>query len=130
MIGYITIGTTDLKCASKYYDDLLSTIGAERFMEEDNYFVAWARGSDECALAVTLPFDKHPATVGNGTMVAIALETPEQVNQFYQRALELGGTCEGAPGFRPDAAEQGFYAGYFRDLDGNKLNAFCMVEGK
>jgi hypothetical protein len=38
-------------------------------------------------------------------------------------ALNLGGTDEGAPGPR---GGDGFYAGYFRDLDGNKLNAFCM----
>jgi predicted lactoylglutathione lyase len=65
--------------------------------------------------------------VGNGTMVAVALDTSEQVDAFYAKALELGGTCEGKPGFRPEEASSGFYAGYFRDLDGNKLNAFCIV---
>ena len=128
MIGYITIGTADLKRASKFYDELLATIGASRFMEEENYFIAWSRNEQECALSVTLPFDKNPASVGNGTMVAIYLETPEQVSSFYHRAIELGATCDGKPGFRPEDADKGFYAGYFRDLDGNKLNAFCMVE--
>ncbi len=42
---------------------------------------------------------------------------------LHAKALELGGTDEGAPGPSGD----GFYAAYFRDLDGNKLNAFCMV---
>jgi predicted lactoylglutathione lyase len=128
MIGYITLGTNDLTRASKYYDELLSTIGATRFMEEENYFVAWSRKPDECALFLTMPFDQKAATVGNGTMVGMALETPEQVQSFYQKAIELGGTCEGKPGFRPEGATKGFYAGYFRDVDGNKLNAFCMVE--
>lgn len=128
MIGYITLGTKDLTRASNYYDELLATIGASRFMEEENYFVAWSRKPDECALSVTLPFDKNEASVGNGTMVAIALDNPIQVDSFYHKALALGGTCEGKPGFRPEGATKGFYAGYFRDLDGNKLNAFCMVE--
>lgn len=128
MIGYVTIGTADLAKSGAFYDALLGTIGATRFMEEPNYFIAWAKASGEASLGVALPFNKEPATVGNGTMVAIALENQEQVKAFYNKALELGGTCEGEVGFRPQDAESGFYAGYFRDLDGNKLNAFCMVE--
>jgi predicted lactoylglutathione lyase len=77
------------------------------------------------AVSITRPFDGKPATVGNGVMVAIAVDSQEKVNALHARALELGGTDEGAPGLR---GEQ-FYAGYFRDLDGNKLNAFCMVTG-
>ena len=128
MIGYVTLGTADLHKASAYYDELFATIGGTRFMEEPDYFVAWSRTQNDCGLALTVPFDKKPASVGNGTMVAIVLERPEEVDAFYQKALELGGTCEGKPGFRPEDANQGFYAGYFRDLDGNKLNAFCIVE--
>ena len=56
-------------------------------------------------------------------MVALAVGSTEKVDEIYAKALELGGTDEGAPGLRGDT----FYAGYFRDLDGNKLNAFCMT---
>ena len=128
MIGYITLGTADLEKAAAFYDALLGTIGAPRFMEEPDYFIAWSKDEDQAALSVTKPFDQKPATVGNGVMVAMYFETPEQVNAFYDKAIELGATCEGQPGFRPQDATSGFYAGYFRDLDGNKLNAFCMVE--
>ncbi len=127
MIGYITLGTNDLNKSSTFYDSLLATIGASRFMEEPDYFIAWSRSEEEPALSVTVPFDKKPASVGNGTMVAIYLQTQKDVDAFYAKALELGARCEGKPGFRPDDATTGFYAGYFRDLDGNKLNAFCMV---
>jgi len=127
MIGYVTLGTNDLDKASAYYDALFATIGAGRFMEEENYFVAWAPSPDAPSVAVSIPFDKNPATVGNGTMVAIFLDSREKVDAFYAKALELGGSDEGAPGFRPAEKTSGFYAGYFRDLDGNKLNAFCMV---
>ena len=128
MIGYITLGTADLEKAAAFYDALLGTIGATRYMEEPDYFIAWSKDEDQAALSVTKPFDQKPATVGNGVMVAMYFETPEQVNAFYDKAIELGATCEGQPGFRPQDATSGFYAGYFRDLDGNKLNAFCMVE--
>ncbi len=128
MIGYVTLGTNDLPRAVAYYDALYGSIGAGRFMEEENYFVAWATSPDQPSMAVSVPFDKEAATVGNGTMVALFMESPEQVDAFYNKAIELGGTDEGKPGFRPEDASSGFYAGYFRDLDGNKLNAFCMVE--
>jgi len=71
---------------------------------------------------VTKPFDGNPATVGNGNMVAIVLDSNEKVDAFYNKAIELGATDEGKPG--PRGEMTGFYAGYFRDLDGNKLNAF------
>ena len=74
------------------------------------------------ALSVTEPFDGKAASVGNGVMVALQMESQAKVDAFYRRALELGATDEGAPGPRGP----GFYAGYFRDLDGNKLNAFYM----
>ena len=128
MIGYVTLGTNDLPRAVDYYDALFETIGVGRFMEEENYFVAWSPATEAPGVAVTIPFNKEPATVGNGVMVALYMESPEQVDAFYKKALELGGTDEGKPGFRPEDADKGFYAGYFRDLDGNKLNAFCMVE--
>ena len=128
MIGYVTLGTNDLPRACDYYDALFKSIGVGRFMEEENYFVAWSPTAEAPGVAVTIPFDKKPASVGNGTMVALYMENPEQVDAFYQKAPELGGSDEGKPGFRPAEAEKGFYAGYFRDLDGNKLNAFCVVE--
>ena len=122
MIGYVTLGTNDMERAAAFYDELLREIGAGRFMDTDT-FIAWAVSPDKPALSVTKPFDGNPATVGNGVMVALAMDSQERVDKVHKRALELGGKDEGAPGPRGDS---GFYAGYFRDLDGNKLNAFCM----
>ncbi len=122
MIGYVTLGTNDLERAASFYDDLLKLIDAGRFMQEET-FVAWATSPTTPGISVTRPFDGKPATVGNGTMVALLVKSPEQVDALHAKALELGGTDEGAPGARGG----GFYAAYFRDLDGNKLNAFCMV---
>jgi len=126
MIGYVTLGTNDLKRAVKFYDELLVEMGAKRFMEEEGRFVAWAVDPQAPSLAVTKPFDGNSATVGNGMMVALIMENPAAVDSFYQKAIDLGATDEGKPGLRSE--EGGFYAAYFRDLDGNKLNAFCIVK--
>ncbi len=122
MIGYVTLGTNDLDRAAEFYDALLQEIDASRIMENDT-FIAWAVAPDKPALSVTKPFDGKAASVGNGVMVALAVDSQDKVDTLYQKAIDLGGTDEGAPGPRGDS---GFYAAYFRDLDGNKLNAFCM----
>ena len=121
MIGYVTLGTSDIERAAKFYDELLGKIGASRFMETEK-FIAWAVSPDKPALSVTFPYDGKPATVGNGVMVALVVDSTEKVDALYNKALELGGQDEGPPGPRGE----GFYAAYFRDLDGNKLNAFHM----
>lgn len=121
MIGYITLGTNNFEKAAKFYDELLGTLNAGRFMQDDN-FIAWAVAPDQPAISIIKPHDGNVATVGNGSMTAILVDSNEKVDKLYNKALELGGTCEGPAGAR----SENFYAGYFRDLDGNKLNVFCM----
>lgn len=126
MIGYVTLGTNDLARATAFFDELFGSIGIGRFIETDS-FVAWAPAPDKPGVSVTKPFDGEKATVGNGVMVALSMDSPEQVDAFYERAIELGATCEGKSGPRDEMP--GFYAGYFRDLDGNKFNAFHLAMG-
>ena len=121
MIGYTTLGTNDIKRAAKFYDSLLGVFGAKRAMETDR-LILWATGPGQPMLSVIKPYDGKAATVGNGVMVALAAKDRAQVDAVYKKAIELGGKDEGKPGDRGG----NFYAGYFRDLDGNKLNAFVM----
>jgi catechol 2,3-dioxygenase-like lactoylglutathione lyase family enzyme len=122
MIGYITLGTNDLPKAVAFYDVLLAELGAGRFIEEDT-FVAWAVAPGQPAMSVCKPHDGNAATVGNGNMIALTVDSTDKVDSVYAKAIELGGTDEGPPGMRMD----GFYAAYFRDLDGNKLDVFCLT---
>ena len=122
MIGYVTLGTNDKKRAEKFYDALLKEIGGARFMETEQ-FTAYSSGPGKPGIGITIPFDGKQATAGNGTMIALQVDTPEQVTSFYNKAIALGGKDEGKPGPRGDS---GFFAGYFRDLDCNKLNVFCL----
>lgn len=123
MIGYVTLGTNDLPRAAKFYDAIAEHFGVGRMMDFD-MFVAWGEMGGAPGIAATKPFDGEAASVGNGTMVALQVDNPEKVQAIYETALAEGGSDEGAPGPRGD---DGFYAAYFRDPDGNKLNAFCMV---
>ena len=121
MIGYVTLGTNDLARAAAFYDALLTEIGAKRLMEFPRGIV-WGTSMQQCSLGIMTPFDGQPATHGNGTMAAIVVDSKDKVDRLYTKAISLGAKDEGPNGPRGD----GFYAGYFRDLDGNKLNVFCM----
>lgn len=122
MIGYVTLGTNDLARAAKFYDALCGEMGVGRMMEFDG-FIAWGEPGGGAGIGLTKPFDGGAASIGNGVMVALEAKDKEQVQRLYDIALANGGSDEGAPGPR---GEGGFYAGYFRDPDGNKLNAFIM----
>ena len=121
MIGYVTVGTKDLERAAKFYDAIAAELGTSRMMEFDG-FIAWGTPGGGAGIAATKPFHGKPATVGNGVMVAFEAKDHDHVKRIYDVAMANGGTDEGAPGPRSD----NFYAGYFRDPDGNKLNAFVM----
>jgi predicted lactoylglutathione lyase len=119
MIGYVTLGTNDIKRSAAFYDALLATIGAKRIMDVES-FIVWGTHPRLPGLSVTQPFDGKAATNGNGTMVALVVDSKEKVHAVYDKAIALGAKDEGPAGPRGDT----FYAGYFRDPDGNKLAVF------
>ena len=122
MIGYVTLGTNDREKGAKFYDAVCGELGVGRMMDNDE-FIAWGLPGGGAGIGLTKPFDGNPASVGNGVMVALDAKDEAQVQRIYDIALANGGTCEGPPGPRGE----GFYAAYFRDPDGNKLNAFLMT---
>jgi catechol 2,3-dioxygenase-like lactoylglutathione lyase family enzyme len=126
MIGYVTLGTDDLDRSRAFYDALLGELGAKRIMEfgeEAGGFTMWGVSWDKPGIAVTRPYDREPASAGNGNMTALVVDSRAKVDALHAKALSLGGTDEGAPGLRGDEGPQAFYGAYFRDPDGNK---FCV----
>lgn len=121
MIGYVTLGTSDLTRGAKFYDAIATEMDTPRMMEFEE-FIAWGKPDGGAGIALTKPHDGNAASVGNGVMVALEAKDKDQVQRLYDIALANGGSDEGPPGPRGE----GFYAGYFRDPDGNKLNAFVM----
>ncbi|MET0180240.1 MAG: VOC family protein [Novosphingobium sp.] len=121
MIGYVTLGTNDRERSARFYDAVCGELGVGRMMDEET-FIAWGKEGGGAGIGLTKPFDGNAATVGNGVMVALEARDRDQVQRLYDIALANGGTDEGPPGLR----FEGFYAAYFRDPDGNKLNAHVM----
>jgi len=121
MLGYITLGTNNLAKSAAFYDALAKEIGATRTMETEK-FIAWGK-PNSANLFLIKPADGKSATVGNGVMAALVAQDAGQVDRIYKLAMSLGGKDEGPPGDRGG----GFYAAYFRDLDGNKLVANVSI---
>ncbi|MEH6570204.1 MAG: VOC family protein [Halioglobus sp.] len=117
MIGYVTIGVNDMERAKAFYTSLLADLDAT--VQADMGRIAFIGTSmDAPMLAVCVPYDEKDPQPGNGNMFAINPGTKEDVNKMYQKALDLGATCDGEPGQR--IADM-FYGAYVKDLDGNKL---------
>ena len=123
MIAYTTVGTNDLNKSKAFYDALFGEIGVGVLWASET-FVGYGVDMAKPMFGVCQPFDGEAATAGNGTMIALACPNKEAVHKLYDKAIELGAQDEGAAGPR---GESGFYCGYFRDPDGNKINAFAMV---
>ena len=123
MLGYATIGTSDMDRAVAFYDALLAEVGAKQLFGMDR-IKFYGTSTDEAMLALCIPYDEQPHEKGNGWMVPIPGGSKEGVDKLHAKALELGASDEGAPG---DRIPNVFYGAYVRDLDGNKL---CFMEMK
>lgn len=130
MIGYTLVGSNDLPRARQFYDTVFGSVGIGLLMEFPTGAFAYGSDWSRPMFGVGTPYDGQAATIGNGTMIALVFDDRAKVVTVYDAAIQAGGTCEGPPGVRGDEGEQAFYGAYFRDLDGNKLCAFCIGAAK
>ncbi len=120
MLSVARFGTRDMKRAKAFYDEIAALLGAKLVTERPE--VVGYKGPEGGMFLVGKPYEGE-ATAGNGTQVGFAAPSRAVVDSVHAKALQLGGKCEGPPGVRgPDP--NGFYAAYFRDLDGNKMVVF------
>ncbi len=123
MIGYITLGTNNIEQARGFYDAVLSEVGASRVLD-DSHITVWGTKTGNAMLGVIKPHNGELATTGNGTMVAIAVDSIEMVGKLHAKALSVGATNEGTPGPR---GKRGNEFAYCRDLEGHKLAFYSMA---
>ena len=121
MLGYVTVGVSDMERACDFYDALLEELGGKQLFGQDR-IKFYGTGPGLPMLAICIPYDQNDPAPGNGNMVAIPGGSREGVDKLYQKAMQLGASDEGEPGERLPV----FYGAYVRDLDGNKLCFFEM----
>lgn len=127
MIGYVTLGSNDLSKALPFYDALFAVMGVKPVFDHPRGGRMYGKNPGKFDFGINSPFDGNAASVGNGVMIAMEGDSHDQIRAVHAKALELGGTCEGEPGWR--GPEGGFFGAYFRDLDGNKLCAIAFGKG-
>lgn len=128
IMSHMSLGINDFTRAVKFYDRVLATIGAKRVMDLSQY-QAMAYGKSFPEFWVQAPFDGKKASAGNGTHFAFFANSPEEVDAFYNEAMELGAVCDGKPGPRPNYGP-GYYGCFVKDLDQNKIEATYFDETK
>ncbi len=121
MLGYVTIGVSDMESASAFYDSLFAEVGAKALMDLDR--IKFYGTGEGAMVAICVPYNENKPECGNGNMIAIPGGSEDGVQKLYAKARELGATDEGEPGWRmPDI----FYGAYVRDADNNKICFFHM----
>lgn len=118
-MNYIVLGTNDLDASICFYDSLFEETELKRVLVNDR-MAFWQGNDEDSAFAVAIPFDQKPANNGNGTMFGFGVASVEEVIRLHNKAIELGGTCEGMPHQRGTR-----FSAYVRDLDKNKI-AFAV----
>ena len=118
---HVAVGTNDMAKARAFYDAVLAPLGLKRLKDFGDGGSCWGQTTEE--FMVLKPADGKPASPANGGTISFEAPSRAAVDGFHKAALAAGGKDEGAVGprsFWPHA-----YAGYCRDLDGNKLAAYC-----
>ena len=101
MIGYITLGTSDIARGAAFYDAIAKEMDTPRMMgSEEDGFIAWGKPGDKAGLSIIHPHDGNPMSVGNGSMVALLANDQVHVNRIYDLALSLDRVFEGGQHLR------------------------------
>ena len=121
---FIMVGSNDLLKSSKFYDAVFAPLDLIKVYTGESYIgYAQENNPTDIEFYITEPFNKEPATYGNGTQISLLANSTEAVDKFHAIALANGGTSEGSPGIR-----SGDYYAYVRDLDGNKICALTRIK--
>jgi catechol 2,3-dioxygenase-like lactoylglutathione lyase family enzyme len=130
VISHVFVGVNKFEQAYKFYSGVMEEMELRlKFCDSERPWAAWSAVSAPRPLFIIgKPYDNALACAGNGQMVALLASSLDMVNRTYERALSLGGLCEGPPGLRPHYHDN-YYGAYFRDADGNKL-CVCLHDAR
>jgi len=123
IFGFIMIGTNNLATSSKFYDLIFAPLDLIKVLTTERY-IGYAQKNipGDIVFYITKPFNKEPATYGNGTQISLLVDSKEAVDKFHAITLKNGVTNEGSPGIR----SRDYYA-YARDLDDNKICVYTIT---
>jgi catechol 2,3-dioxygenase-like lactoylglutathione lyase family enzyme len=126
MIDHVSIAVRDLAGCARFYETVLAIIGYTKLVMRPAT-IGFGKKYPEFWLnerrAMTL------ADADTGNHICLRASSAEAVQAFHAAALQAGGKSDGAPGLRADENE-GYYAAFIRDPEGNKIEAVTFVTGR
>jgi catechol 2,3-dioxygenase-like lactoylglutathione lyase family enzyme len=132
LLDHIDLRVKDLQAAAKFYAKFLPQIGFVRERHEpppegssgETFHGFYSAGGDRPSEFFCLSEDKNHRP--NGTRIAFWAETREKVDEIAKLVREAGGKNLEGPEVVPDYTP-GYYAFFFEDSDGNKLEICCRA---
>jgi catechol 2,3-dioxygenase-like lactoylglutathione lyase family enzyme len=124
MIDHVSIAVRDLDAMGRFYEAVLGTLGHAKLRDQADtlgfgkrYPEFWLNHRPAMALA----------PVDSGHHVCLRAADMQAVEAFHKAALRAGGSCDGAPGWRPEYSD-GYYAAFIRDPEGNRIEVVTFLE--
>jgi catechol 2,3-dioxygenase-like lactoylglutathione lyase family enzyme len=119
---HIDLRVTDMKAAKKFYRKFLPQLG---FVHEKpgRYHAFYSAGGDKPSEFLGFTQDKKHKP--NGTRIAFWADTREEVDQIAKLVRDAGGKNLEGPEICTSLLPSGYYAFFFEDPDGNKLEICC-----
>ncbi|KAI8092666.1 glyoxalase/bleomycin resistance protein/dioxygenase [Halteromyces radiatus] len=112
VLNHLCIYVKDMERSKAFYTPLLQLLGEDISLEVPNYYVGYSNNSfGFCPNKRDHPSYAH---------FAFGAKSKEQVNEFYEKALTLGATCNGKPGIRTLYGPN-YYGAFVLDPDGNNM---------
>jgi len=127
LVNHISVGTNQLEAALSFYDTVLATLGAKRILDMPGIGAAYGRKYPE--FWVQKPHDQQVASSANGVHFGFWANSIEEVNSFYQAAMEHHAINNGEPAPRPQYSDA-YYGCFVIDPEGHKIEAMYWDQSK
>jgi glyoxylase I family protein len=127
-MNHLSITVSDRDKSEPFYDAVLTFMGYEQVERNEEFTMWWSPPAGAILIGAASPdcMNKQHDRYSPGLHhLAFNADNREQVDNLYQRLLEMNATILDAPAEYPQYAE-GYYAVFFADPDGIKLELVHM----
>lgn len=121
MLDHVSIGSSDLVRAARFYDAVLASLGYVRLHLDES-----SLGYGDSRIAFWVGVAQHPVPADSNSGLHFCFIAPSRasVDAFHAAALSNGGKDNGKPGLRSDYGPD-YYAAFVIDPDGYRIEAYC-----
>lgn len=118
MFDHVEFGIRSFKESLSFYKNCLSCLGYDlKFSSEEHRDFAFGAKEGGSGLLLMESEKEYPPM-----HIAFKAKSEDEVNDFYAKAVEAGGKCNGKPGYRENYSP-GYYAAFVIDPNGHNIEA-------